>query len=125
MKRIILALTGLLFTCGCVAVLVGAGVVTGYTLSSDSAIGNIKASYRIVWDNSQDVMQNMQAEIVDTNESKGIIKAKISGHDVTVRINTIGNDVQNLKVSARKLLLPKPQFAQKVFFKITENLTSD
>jgi hypothetical protein len=64
----------------------------------------------------------MEAEIIVSNESKGVIKARISENDVTVSINTINSETQRLKVSARRFLLPKPQFAQKVFQKIVQDL---
>jgi hypothetical protein len=106
----------------CVPVLVGTGVVAGYTLSNDSAIGEVKCDYRTLWDVTTDKLQNLKAEILTSNESKGLIKAKVSDNDVTVKIDTLSQSVQKLKISARKYLLPKPQFAQKIFVKIVQDL---
>ncbi len=106
----------------CVPVLVGTGVVAGYTLSNDSAIGEVKCDYRTLWDVTTDKLQNLKAEILASNESKGLIKAKISDNDITVKIDTLSQSVQKLKISARKYLLPKPQFAQKIFVKIVQDL---
>jgi hypothetical protein len=107
----------------CVPVLiVGTGAVVGYSLSSDSAIGDIKCDYRTLWDISVDKLQSIQAEISLSNESKGLIKAKVSGYDVTVKIDELSPKMQKLKISARKHLLPKPQFAQKIFMKIADDL---
>lgn len=107
----------------CVPVLiVGTGAVVGYSLSSDSAIGDIKCDYRTLWDISVDKLQTMQAEISLSNESKGLIKAKVSGHDVTIKIDELSPKIQKLKISARRHLLPKPHFAQKIFVKIVEDL---
>jgi len=107
---------------GCVPVLVGTGVVAGYTLSNDSAIGEVKCDYRTLWDVSMDKLQNLKAEIQTSNESKGLIKAKVTDNDVTIKIDTINQSMQKLRISARKYLLPKPQFAQKIFVKIVEDL---
>jgi len=106
----------------CVPILVGTGVVAGYTLSNDSAIGEVKCDYRTLWDVTTDKLQNLKAEIIVSNESKGFIKAKVADNDVTVKIDTINSSMQKLKISARKYLLPKPQFAQKIFVKIVQDL---
>ncbi|MDD4182248.1 MAG: DUF3568 family protein [Candidatus Omnitrophica bacterium] len=106
----------------CVPILVGTGVVAGYTLSNDSAIGEVKCDYRTLWDVSIDRLQNLKAEILSSNESKGLIKAKVTDNDVTIKIDTISPSMQKLKISARKYLLPKPQFAQKIFVKIVQDL---
>jgi len=112
----------LLFFAGCVPLLVGAGAVTGYVLSSDSAIGSVKTEYRTLWDVCLNKLHSLEAEIVQSDESQGLIKARISEHDVTVKIKNVSSDIQRLKVAARKFLLPKPQFAQKIFFSIVEGL---
>jgi len=106
----------------CVPILVGTGVVAGYTLSNDSAIGEVKCDYRTLWDVSMDKLQNLKAEILTSNESKGLIKAKVTDNDVTIKIDAISPSMQKLKISARKYLLPKPQFAQKIFVKIVQDL---
>lgn len=123
MKTLLVASVCMLFLTGCVPLIIGtAGVITGYALSSDSATGNIKTTYRTLWDLSHSELRKLEAEIVQSDESQGIIRARLSEHDVTVRIKNITTDTQRLKVSARRLLLPKPQFAQKIFFTIVEAL---
>lgn len=110
------------FLCSCVPVLVGTGVVAGYTLSNDSAIGEVKCDYRTLWDVTMDKLETMKAEISNADESKGLIKAKVYDTDVTIKINMINSSVQKLKIAARKYLLPKPQTAQKIFVKIIQDL---
>ncbi|MFH1504276.1 MAG: hypothetical protein ABIH08_02665 [Candidatus Omnitrophota bacterium] len=122
MKKNVFIGLGLLLISGCVPLVVGAGLATGYTLSNDSAIGNIKGEYRILWDLCKDKMLFMEAEILSMDESKGIIKAVISENKIIVRIDVISPDVQKLRVSARKFLIPRPHFAQKVFLRIIEGL---
>ncbi len=122
MKRLVAFVFSFILLSGCVPVLIGAGVVTGYALSGDSAIGNVKAEYRILWDLSLDKLESMEAELLDSDESRGLIKARVAENDVTIRIKNINFETQRLKVSARKYLLPKPQFAQKLFLQIIEDL---
>lgn len=122
MKRIISLILGLSLTVGCVPVLIGAGVVTGYSLSNATASGNVKAEYRVLWDLCLDKLETMEAEILVSNESKGVIKATLSEHSIAVKIDSTNLDTQRLKVSARQLLMPKSQFAQKIFLKLISDL---
>ncbi|MBD3263901.1 MAG: DUF3568 family protein [Candidatus Omnitrophica bacterium] len=107
---------------GCIPLFIGAGVLTGYVLSNDSASGNVKADYEKLWSMCEDTLDYNRAEIISTDESRGLIKSKIKEHSVTLQITSITENVQKLRVSARKYLLPKPQFAQKIFFDIIDEL---
>jgi len=109
---------------GCVPVLIGVGIagVTGYAIVGDSAKGNVEEEYRQLWDTSIKTLKEMKAAIFLADESKGRIKAKIYGYNVALKINNVSPGVQNLKVSAQKMLLPKPQFAQEIFQKIVQAL---
>ena len=123
MKTFIVLTCCTLILAGCVPLIIGtAGVVTGYALSSDSAMGSVKTTYRSLWDISLSELRKLEAEIVQSDESQGMIKARVSEYEVTVKIKSITPDSQRLKVAARRLLLPKPQFAQKIFFTIVEAL---
>lgn len=122
MKKIIGLILGLLLITGCIPVLIGVGVVTGYSLRNDTASGEVRAEYRVLWDMCLDKLEVMEAEILSSNESKGIIKARISEHKVAIKIDSVDVDTQRLKVSARQLLMPKAQFAQKIFLKLISGL---
>ena len=125
MNKIIFAIFAivLLITTGCVPVLIGAGVVTGYMVSNDSAVGNVKGDYRDLWDISMEVLRETdEVEIIEVNESKGRIKAKIGEIGLMIKIDTLDRENQKLKVCARKYFLPRPQYAQKIFFKIIKEL---
>ena len=122
MKKIIGLILSLSLIVGCIPVLIGAGLVTGYSLSNSTASGSVKAEYRVLWDICLDQLEMMEAEISVSNESKGIIKAKVSEHSIAVKIDSISLDTQRLKVSARQLLMPKSQFAQKIFLKLISDL---
>lgn len=121
MRKFFILILSLTLTCGCVPALVGTGVVAGYALSNDSASGNVKEEYRVLWDLCLDKLESVDAELTNVNESKGYIKARVADTALTLSINTLNPKMQRLKISARKFLLPKPQFAQKIFFKIVEH----
>ncbi|MCM8786592.1 MAG: DUF3568 domain-containing protein [Candidatus Omnitrophica bacterium] len=116
-------ITFFILTSGCIPLLVGtAGLITGYTLSNDAAIGNLKVDYTTLWKVCNEVLEDMDANINETKESSGLIKAIVSEHSIKIKIDTLISDMQRLKVSARKNFLPKPQFAQKIFLQIVERL---
>tara|TARA_B100000315_G_C14539493_1_gene570143 strand:- start:616 stop:984 length:369 start_codon:yes stop_codon:yes gene_type:complete len=122
MKKIIFLALVPLVLAGCIPLIIGFGVLTGYGLSSDSAIGNVKVEYRVLWDLCVDKLEVLEAEMLQSDESRGLIKARISDNDVTIKIKNISLETQRLKVSARRIMMPKPQFAQKIFYKIIEDL---
>ncbi|NQT28532.1 MAG: hypothetical protein HQ570_02930 [Candidatus Omnitrophica bacterium] len=122
MKKIIGLILGLLLITGCIPVLIGAGLVTGYSLSTATASGNVTAEYRVLWDLCLDELETMEAEILSSNESKGAIKAKVSEHSIAIKVVSISTNTQRLKVTARQLLMPKAQFAQKIFLKLISDL---
>ena len=122
MRKIVGLSLSLLLVAGCIPVLIGAGVVTGYSLGNATANGNVRVEYRILLDKCLDKLESMEAEILSSNESKGIIKARLSEHKITIKIDSISVDTQRLKVSARQLLMPKSQFAQKIFLKLISDL---
>lgn len=126
LKNIFYLSLGLILTSGCAAPLLvgvaaGAGAA-GYAVIGDSAKGNIDCEYRDLWDTTLKVLKDRKSGIYVTNESKGIVKAKVSGNSVAVKINTVSPGVQYLKVSAQKFLMPKPQFAQEIFQTIVNEL---
>jgi len=113
---------GLFIVSGCVPIILGAGVVTGYALSNDSAMGNINTGYQDLWTACKDVLDSERADIIDAKESSGVIKAKISDINFTLKIDSLSDNVQRLKISARKYLVPKPYIAQDIFAKIAKSL---
>ncbi len=122
MKKIIVLILSAVVISGCIPVLIGAGVVTGYAISSDAAIGNVKIDYRTLWDICLAKLESLEAEVLQSDQSQGLIKARIGEHSISVKIKNISLGTQRLKVSARIYLMPKPQFAQKIFYKIIEDI---
>lgn len=61
-------------------------------------------------------------EVTKDDKDKGLIKAKVDGSDVTVEITKKAAEEVQIKVSARKLVLPQPKLAEEILSKISEKL---
>ena len=122
MKKIIFVCLTLFLVTGCVPVLIGTGLVTGYTLTNDSIVGNLNIEYSSLWDLCLKKLEKMEATLIRSDKSKGIIKSEIGDSDVVIKINSLDTKLQRLRVSARKYFLPKPDFAEKVFLTITKDI---
>ncbi|MFH1769001.1 MAG: hypothetical protein ABH858_07560 [Candidatus Omnitrophota bacterium] len=112
----------IIFISSCVPALIGTGLVTGYVMGSDSAMGTLKVAYHDLWSISMKELSDRKAEIISAVESKGVIKAKVNNITVTVKISTIAKNVQKLKITSRKCLLPKLYVAQDIFVNIVKEL---
>lgn len=121
-KIIYLGLSCIILFTGCIPVLIGVGAAGGYALSNDAAAGKVSQQYQVVWNLCLDVLEEKEAEFLVMDQSRGYIKAVVAEHAVSVRINSISRDTQMLKVAARRYYLPKPQFAQKLFFEVIDQL---
>lgn len=119
-KWLCLCLAFLFLCSGCVPVLIGAGLVGGYALGVDSATGRVSLEYRRLWDLCVATLREREAEILAINEARGHIKALVQEHSVVIRINSITPKAQRLRVSARRYMMPRPHFAQEIFFEIID-----
>lgn len=118
--KLIVPISLIVILCGCVPVLIGAGILTGYSLSNDSASGNLNVDYRDLWDTCMEKMEELGSQVSSSNESKGIIKGIMGDARIAMKINSVDATTQRLKVSARKHFLPHPKLAQDIFFKIVK-----
>ena len=113
---------GFIFLLGCAPILIGTGVATGYILSNDSASGVVDVPYRDLWDVCVQKLDVESTDLIEANESKGIIRTKMSGVDIAIKIYSLSSASQRLRVSARKNFIPKPYIAQDIFFGIVKEL---
>ena len=60
-------------------------------------------------------------KVTKDDKDSGLIKAKVDGSDVSVKIAKKEEGVQ-IKVSAKKFVLPQPELAEEILSKITEKL---
>jgi hypothetical protein len=116
-----LILIGLILITGCaVPLLTEKTIVSNIAVGSSSIRGSIKSEYRVLWDLCMSKLEAAEAEEINVNESKGIIKTHIANISLKIKIDSIDFQTQRLKISASKYLLSKPEFAQKIFFEIAD-----
>jgi hypothetical protein len=119
MKNFILI--GLILITGCaVPLLTEKTVVSDIAVGNSTVRGNVKSEYRVLWDLCMNKLEAAEAEEINVNESKGVIETHIANISLKIKIDSIDFQTQRLKISASKHLLPKPEFAQKIFFEIVD-----
>ena len=96
------------------------GVVNNL-LASDEASIDFNKEYDQVFDVSLKVIEAMGVT-KEQSKSSGLIKANVEGADVVIKVSRLTNNRVNVVVSARKLLLPKPEVAGSVMYAIEEKL---
>jgi len=110
---------------GCVPVLIGTGLVTGYVAIRDTASGNLEASFDELWSTSLRVIAE-KGEIIDQNQDTGMIKAKYEKNDIAVRIKELTKHSYNLKVTCRKfIMVANLNLAQELFTEIIRRLSKE
>ena len=107
---------------GCVPLLIGAGIVTGFLVTKDTVSGNFEVSSDKLWQTSLAVMEE-KTDIVEQDQTRGYIKGKINKDEIVVKIKELTETSQNLRVTARKAFaLANLTLAQEIFSKIVRNL---
>lgn len=110
---------------GCIYLVVGSlGALGGYVVSPDTVEGITSREEGEVWDTALQVVSIM-GNVLEKNQSDGIILAKIIGAKVTVNIIPVHQSSIKLRVKARKSFLPKISVAQDVYVKIMNELIGD
>ncbi len=107
---------------GCVPmVLVAAGAVGGYAISSDTFEGTSSKGQDELWDATGHVTSIM-GTIKESDRKKGEINATINGARVTIDIIPVNLTTTKLRIKARKGLFPRIAIAQDVYTKIMRQL---
>ena len=110
-----------LFT-GCVPLLIGTGIVTGFLVTKDTVSGNFEVSREKLWQTALAALDE-KAEIVEQDQSKGYMKGTVGKDEIVIKIKELTESSQNLRVTARKAFaLANLTLAQEVFSKIVRNL---
>lgn len=117
-----LAAAALLLACGCAPVLIGAGAVGGYAISKDSISNSFDLAFSHVYAVSHEVI-GKTGLITQADEQRGVIKATVTGANVTITVRRLTSRTVQLKVKARNdFFLPKIDIAQAVYNQIVEKL---
>ena len=96
------------------------GVVNSL-LSPDEVSVEFKKGYDQVFAVCLKVIQS-QGVVKEEVKQSGLIKANVEGADVVIKMSRLTNNRVNVTVSARKLLLPKPEVAGSVMYTIEDKL---
>jgi uncharacterized protein involved in outer membrane biogenesis len=95
--------------------------VTAVLIGKDSYQADFALAYDKIYNTSIKVVKQM-GKLTKEDSSKGIIKGKVSGSNITVKLERKTKKSIQVTVSARKLLIPKPTVAGGVLHEITEKL---
>jgi len=106
---------------GCAALLLGTGVAGGYAISKDSIKNHFDRSPNELYRISRDVIGQMGL-VTSEDHRRHRIEAEVEGVNVTITVTPVSEQTTELKVRARKLLLPKIDVAQAVYNRILSRL---
>lgn len=82
---------------------------------------NFNVDYNKAYEAAIKTVQQL-GKVTKEDEDRGLIKAKVDGSNVTVEITKKAEKEVQIKVSARKLVLPQPKLAEEILSKISENV---
>ena len=97
-----------------------AGVI-GALIGKDSGTADFDVDFERAFKAAGEVARKIGKNVTEDKKA-GLIKAKVEGVDVKVEIVKKGEKKAGVKVSARQLMLPKPEVANGVLYQITEKL---
>lgn len=101
---------------GCALFVVGAAAgAAGYVLSEDGIDGYINYSKEEVFQAVQSSVAQHGGIIVYANSVLGMLKARVEGADVDVKIEAVTSQKSKLQITARKNVIPQVDLAQKIY----------
>ena len=106
---------------GCVALLLGTGVLGGIAISEDTVQSEIEAGYKKVWAVTVDEVERM-GTVKMKDEAGGRIEAKVKSSEVIATVEQATDKAIRLKVKARKRLLPNVKLAHEIVGRVLKRL---
>lgn len=108
-----------------VAMLAGAAVlpvaIAATFMGKDSVHQSIAGAITHVYDTCLSMAKHI-GEVSESAPTQGLIKAKIYGATVVIRLEKKTENTTDITVSARRYMLPKPDIAGGILYQITEKL---
>ena len=105
--------------------LLGAGFlpvgVASVLLSESGGTEEFNVGFSQAFKAALEAVQSL-GEVKKQDESSGVIKAKVQGADVSIRVKELESNKTSVKVTARKLMIPNPKIAKGVLHQIGGNL---
>ena len=106
----------------CAPVLIGGAAVGGaVVIAQDFATTSIDASFQHVWSVANEELKKI-GQVQKSFQKLGEIKATVEGSKVIVKISKLTEKTVDIKVSARKNLLPNTDLAQSILTAIIRHL---
>jgi hypothetical protein len=120
---VLLLLSSIFIFTGCAAVLIGAGVVGGMELSSDSAKTARDTSFDAAYSAAFRTIQDM-GTITMENKYSGRIEAEVRDSKIKAQISRVSRKTVAIKITARKknTLLPNVNLAQEILNNVVQKL---
>ena len=100
--------------------LIPAGIIGALT-GQDEVTAEFQTNFNRVYDITLKTI-NAMGDVKIDNKSGGVIKAKVNGADVTINFSEKSKNLVHVSVSARQFMLPKPEIAGGVIYKMKEAL---
>ncbi|MGR3309999.1 MAG: DUF748 domain-containing protein [Candidatus Brocadiales bacterium] len=90
-------------------------------LGKDSSSADFNVDYNIAYKVTLETIQQI-GKVTKDDKNSGWIKAKVDGSSVKVEITKKAAEKVQIKVSARKFVIPQPKLTEEILSKITEEL---
>ncbi|HQP09758.1 MAG TPA: AsmA family protein [Candidatus Omnitrophota bacterium] len=97
-----------------------AGVV-GVLVGKDSSVAEYGIGYDRLYDASVGLLKEIGA-LKSEDRASGVIKANVNGNDVAMKIEKTEKQKIKVTISARKMMLPKPEVAGGIQYQISERI---
>ena len=97
-------------------------VAAVFTLTGkDYAQEDFNASWQLAYDAGLKAINSL-GTLSSEDSAGGVINAEVKGAKVTIKLKDLTGGKTQITVSARKLMLPQPEVASGVMYKIREEL---
>ena len=110
-----------LFLAGCAPVIIGGAAAGVIVIAQDFATTSVDTSFQNAWSVANKEMRRI-GSVEKSFQKLGEIKATVEGSKVTVTISKLTEKTMDIKVTARKNLLPNTDLAQSILTSIIRNL---
>ncbi|MFA5060606.1 MAG: DUF3568 family protein [Candidatus Omnitrophota bacterium] len=120
MRNIFLSIF-LIVNSGCAAAIVGGAAVGAVAVSQDFATTSVDVNYKRAWSIANEQLKKI-GEAKRTFQKIGEINAIVEGSTVRVKISKLTERTVDIKVSARKNMLPNTELAQTILAAILRKL---
>jgi len=108
-------------TSGCAVLLLGAGAAGGYAIGKDSVKNHYDLSQDRVFRQALGAVKEV-GQILEEDSAHGVIRAMVRETSVTITVKPLTKKTVELKVKARKALMPDIEVAQQIYNKIDSRL---